>query len=694
MLKITYKLLLIIMTISLAQSQPLDKKIKPEPLEDIRLKFPETSVHYLSNGIKVYLIEDERQPLLNIRLLVGGGSSYDIIENKAKPGLAELTAEMLTKGTDKLKALDIAKTLDGVGASINSSASNDYLSIYISSLNKHLDKVLNIANDIITNPNFNNEEIEKAKSQFKASIMAEKSNPSSLAGKLAALISYGENHPYSQINSEESIESIERKDLVYYHQTYFKANNISIAVSGDYKELGILNLLEKYFGTIKKAELPKIEIPETKSMPKGVYFIERPGSAQSTVRYVFNTVPYASDDYEYLNFASSIISGGFSGRLFKTLREKYAYTYSPTGGLGSNKYANVYLCGSDVRNDVTDSSITVIMEQVNDLAENVPSTEEFEAIKKYKYGSYLMAFENTDYVMSLIQNSEFKGKRLEKLESYPARLKQMKPRAVQNVARKYLNQDNAFIVVVGNKDVKEKLEKFGNIFEYDMDINPLSGKNAQYKETSITVDELLGNYSESIGSEDEVNFNSIIVNSEEEMSMQGKTFKGKTITKYQNGKYHSFSNFDIFTQEEWFDGENYFRAMNGNIEKDDPANDPMFKLEKDFFGVQKLNKLNFDCTILGEKKGQIVLESKDKDGSTLYNFNSETFLLESTEATKNTPMGMMVIKVMYNDYKKFDELNLPTEIKVLSPVMNKYSKNSYKINTEIDENDFKPNAKK
>jgi len=683
------------MTISLAQSEPLDKKIKPEPLEDIRLKFPETSVHYLSNGIKVYLIEDERQPLLNIRLLIGGGSSYDIIDgNDAKPGLAELTAEMLTKGTDKLSALDIAKTLDGVGASISSSASNDYLSVYISSLNKHLDKVLNIAKDITSKPKFDEDEIKKAKSQFKASIMAEKSNPSSLANKLAALVSYGSDHPYSRTNSEESIVSINRKDLVYYHKTYFIANNVSIAVSGDYKELGILDLLEKYFGNMPKGELPKVEIPETKSMPKGVYFIERPGSAQSTVRYVFNTVPYASDDYEYLNFASSIISGGFSGRLFKTLREKYAYTYSPTGGLGANKYANIYLCGSDVRNDVTDSSITVIMEQVNDLAENIPSDEEFEAIKKYKYGSYLMSFENTDYVMSLIQNSEFKGKRLEKLETYPARLKQMKPRAVQNVARKYLSQDQSYIVVVGNKDVKEKLEKFGNIFEYDMDINPMSGKDAKYKETSITVDELLSNYSEAIGSDDVEKFSSIIVNSEEEMSMQGKSFKGKTVTKYKNGKYHSYSNFDIFTQEEWYDGENYFRAMNGNIEKDDPANDPMFKLEKDFFGIQKLNRLNFECTILGEKNEQIVLESKDKDGSTIYNFNSETYILESTEAIKNTPMGMMVIKVMYNDYKKFGDLNLPTEIKVLSPVMNKYSKNTYKINPEIDENEFKPNAEK
>ena len=686
MLKIIYTILILIMTINLAQSDEIDLTKKPVPLEDISLKFPETHIKYLQNGIKVYLIEDNRQPLINIKLLIGGGS----VRDGDKQGLAELTAEMMSKGAGNKSALDIAKILDGVGASISTSAGNDFSSIYISTLNKHIDKVLSLAKLIVSDPKYDNGELKKAKEQFKAALMGEKSDPSTLASKLSTLISFGEEHPYSNLMSEESIESIKSEDLLNYYKTYFIANNVSIAVSGDYKKLDIIGLLEEYFGEWKNGELINIDLPEPKPMPKGIYFIERPGSAQSTVRYVFKTVPYSSEEYEYLNFATSMISGGFSGRLFKTLREKYAYTYSPTGRMSSYKYANYFACGSDVRNDVTDSSINVIMEQVTDLAKNIPSKEEFDAIKKYKYGTYLMSLENTDYVMSLIQNAEYKGKRLERLVSYPKRLQAMTEKSINNVARKYFRPEDSYIVVVGNKEVKEKLEKFGQIFEYDMDILPMSGAKAKYNEISISVRELLENYAEAIGSEDSEKYKSITVESEVDITLQGQTHKGKSITKFKAGKYFNSSDYGLFTQGEWFDGTTYWSALNGNISKSSQKQDALFKLEKDFFGIQNVDKFGFECKILGEKSGQIVLETKDVEGEIIYKFNSDTYILESSESKKNTPMGMMILTTVYDNYKKFETLLLPTKIKIISPIISKTSINTYKFNEDIDDSEFFP----
>ena len=137
-------------------SNTVDMTKRPESLESKDFTFPKFTEKTLSNGLKVFFVEDKEQPTLNLNFVFKGGK---LAEKKAD--VADFMATLLNKGTKKRSALDIAESLDGIGADISASASNDYVNLSVFTLTKHQDNVLEILTDIILNAKFSDEELEK-----------------------------------------------------------------------------------------------------------------------------------------------------------------------------------------------------------------------------------------------------------------------------------------------------------------------------------------------------------------------------------------------------------------------------------------------------------------------------------------------------------------------------------------------------
>jgi len=258
---------------------PLDLTKKPEPLEVPKFVFPENSQFTLSNGLKVFVVEDHEQPTVSMNLLIPGGASMD----GKKSGLAELCAAMLTKGAGKLEAKDIANIIDGLGASLSGKTGRDYITVSADFLKKHTTEVVDIFSEILTQPKFDEDELEKLQKIKLSEITEEKSNPNSLISYLGAKAIYGDEHPYSQHPNEKSIKSIKIKDVKEYYKKYFVPNNSSLVIVGDVNADEIQKMMEIKLFQWKSGEIPKIEIPAPKPKPLGVYFVERPGSVQSSI---------------------------------------------------------------------------------------------------------------------------------------------------------------------------------------------------------------------------------------------------------------------------------------------------------------------------------------------------------------------------------------------------------------------------
>lgn len=669
---------------AIAQDYKLGEK--PEPLESKKFEFPSYKEATLDNGLRVFVIEDHEQPMLSFNILMPGGDALE-----AKKDAAGFTAALLMKGTKTKSALDISKTLDGLGADLSVSNSTEFTSVSGSSIIKHKDVLFNILVDVLTNPTFPKEELEKFKVQAKAGIKSEKSNPGSLASNMAKKALFGMDHPYSSVSTEETIDAVTVEDIKKYYKDFYLPNSSTMVIVGDFKTDAIIKELNSKLSTWKKGDVIKLDIPKPKPMPKGIYFIERKGSVQSAVRYANMTVPFNDPDYMNINVASHVINSSFAGRMFKIIREKHSYTYSPTGGHSSNRFYNYSIFGSDVRNNVTDSTIMSINDEIlGDLYKKGPTKEEMETIKQFRIGQFYLSFESSGFLGSMIQSYDFKGVPIRMIKEYPNQYEKVSALDVQKAVTKYLNPAEGYVVVVGDPSVKEQLEKFGPVFTYDTDYKPATGLT----EASIDADDLLENYKEALGGESELNdYNVIEATGSVTMSSGGQSLPGKTEMIFtKSGKMYRLVDLNVYKSEELYNGTTGWEiSTSGTIKKE--GNDlKSMKFDADPFKYANATKHGYKLEVKGTKGNQVVAEMKDGDKlvETLY-FNKENYLLEKVEMLQETPRGSLLVVVSYSDYKEIDGMKLPTVSKTETPMFNMETTYEYKVNaTTFPDSKFEP----
>jgi zinc protease len=675
--------------ISFSQESDSTLSEKPESMPEREFEFPEFQKITLDNGLKVFLIEDHEQPTITLRLLVGGGNSVD--GNKA--GLSIMASELIKKGTKKLDALSLVKKIDGVGGRLTANSNDDFVTVKISGLTKHLDLFMDVCSQMIISPTFPNTEIEKLKPRFLAKIKQEKENPRKIADALSKKVIYGDNHPYSSEPDENSIKSIKQKDIINYYNKYFVPDNSSLAVIGDFNKDEIIEKIKEYFlEWDKSSENLNIEVPEGKPKPLGVYFVERPGSVQSTIMFATNTVACNNRDYDLLTVATSVISGGISGRLFKTLREKYSYTYAPFGNMTKSKFNGRYFCGADVKKEVTDSAITIMLEQIRALCSQTPNTEEVSLVKTYLSGSYKMSFENSDHIAALIQNTDFYGKPINEVESYAQRIIGYSPYTIRNIANKYLKPEEVYIIVVGSPEIKNKLASFGKIYDFDQNLIPLSGENAKLENTGYDAEKLLEKYIEALGGKENLDsIHTVIDSAKVEMNSQGNLMEGDLIY-YQKAPDKKYSIFDmnVFKQYMWVDGKDVWIRLS-NIQKMESKEAEKLKYDAVLFKDAKLLEYNYQCKVLGKQGNMILMKAVSPAGfESVYYFNDDTFLIEKIERNEETTEGVIPITEYFKGYVEVNRVLFPKVIETVSPLYKIKTVNSYTINQPLDDTLFRP----
>ncbi|MFH1051127.1 MAG: insulinase family protein [bacterium] len=690
-MKKVFVFIILIILVALQYAKATDSTIvsKPEPLPEKEIKFPEYKEFTLDNGLKVFVFEDHRQPTISFRLLIAGGKSVDTL----KPGIADITASLLTKGTKKLTALDLAKKIDGVGADISASAGTDFITVQASGLKKHLSTILDVYSQVITGPVFPDKEFEKIVPQMIAAIRQEKADPRLIASKIARKAIYGEQHPYALFASEKSIGIINISDIKNYYINNFIPNNATLAIIGDVKANDIIKEIKKKFKNWEKSNKDfTYNIPSIKSLPLGVYFVERPASVQSTIMFATKAVAYTNKDYDLLGVATNVISGGIAGRLFRTLREEYSYTYTPFGNISQNKYTGWYFCGADVKNVVTDSALKVMLKQITSLTQELTKEDELKRVKTYQSGTYKMAFESSDYIAALIQNADFYGKPIEELAAYANKIMNFSPHAIKNIASQFLNPSKGYLIIVGSPEVKEKLSQFGKLYDFDLDLNPLSGEKAKMEPISMTSNELIEKYINSIGGRDSLNNIQTVIDSAQVEMISGSNVMKGTLIQYQKSPGKKYMDFDmnVFRQQVWVDGKDVWVKLN-QVEKMETDESEKFIYDAQIFKDTRLVDMGYNCSILGKQGNTILMKAVSPKGfASTYFFDAKTFHINKIERVETTGRGTLPITETIKEYVEIAGMKFPKVIESVTPLNTIITVHYYIINQPIDDNLFLP----
>ncbi len=478
-IKITIFLLIIIFMTNNISAQNNNEKLdrtkppKPGPPKDVQ--FPDYFDTTLPNGINVLVIENNKIPAVSVRMVFKNAGSFN---DGDKYGLASMTAEMLAKGTTKRSATEIAEEIDFVGGSLNAGSDWDGSYISLSVLRKHLNTGIDILSDVAQNPVFAEEELARVKEQRLSSILQGKDDAGNLSDKKFSKVVFG-NFPYANPpeGTEQSVKNITRADLEDYYKKNYYSGNLIIAYVGDISKEEALNITADRFTNLPKdvaINLNSFEFKPVEGKNK-VYIVNKPGAVQSNLRIGHIGIARNNPDYIAVTIMNTILGGYFGSRINYNLREKHGYTYGARSGFNPHLLSGDFSVDTDVRNEVTDSSITLIFDELKSITSAEVTDEELETVKNYTTGIFPLQLETANAVASRVINLKLYNLPKDYYSKYISAINSLTKQDILNAAKTYIHPEDMYIVVSGDAvAIKDKLAKFGEVLVYDADGNQIT----------------------------------------------------------------------------------------------------------------------------------------------------------------------------------------------------------------------------
>ncbi len=479
------------------EKEVLDRSIQPKPGPAPVIKIGEYQTFELANGLKVFVVENHKIPRLSYSLVL----DYDPIFEGDMAGYTQFAGDLMRTGTTTRTKDQIDEAVDMIGARLNTSAGG----MSASCLTRHNEVLLDIMSDVLLNAKFKPEELEKIRKQALSGLEADKNDPAAISQHVNSVIVYGSNHPYGENMTEETAKKISLEKCDEFYKTYFKPNIAYLAIVGDISLEQAKPLVEKYFGSWQRGDVPKANYPTPKPPARTVVaIVDRPSAVQSTINvtYPVDLKPGSPDDIK-ARLTNSILGGG-TFRLYNNLREKHGWTYGAYSSLNSDKLIGEFNASSEVRNLVTDSSFTEILAEMNRLRTETVPGDELNMVRNYMMGNFGRSLENPATIANFAISTARYNLPKDYYSTYLTRLAAVTPADVQQTAQKYIRPDNAYLLMVGKADeIAPKLKRFsksGEVVYYDIEGKVYDpDKKLKPAPAGVTADQVINNYINAIG---------------------------------------------------------------------------------------------------------------------------------------------------------------------------------------------------
>jgi len=655
MKKIVFLFLSVLVAISV--NAQLDRSKMPAAGPAPKINIEDAKTFELKNGLKVIVVENHKVPVVSYSLSL----DIDPIFEGDKAGYISMAGDLMRAGTTTKSKAEIDEAIDFIGAVLSTNPK----SIYASSLKKHSNELLDLMADVLYNPVFPQEELDKSVKQMLTGIKADKEDPSSIANNISGALLYGKDHPYGEMITEQTVENITVDDIKNYHETYFRPNVAYLVIVGDITMKEAKKQAKTYFAKWEEKDVPehKYKAPATFDGPK-VVVANKDAANQSTIdlTYTVNLKP-GDDDLIKARVMNGILGGGSSGRLFQNLREDKAFTYGAYSSLSSDDLIGSFSASAQVRTSVTDSAFTEIIYEMNKMRTELVSEEDLNLVKNMIAGSFSRSLEDASTVARFALNIQKYNLPKDYYQTYLEKLSEVTLEDVQAMAQKYLSPDNALILAVGNvPEMKKKLTQFsasGDVAMYNYYAEEV--KSMPLPE-GLTAEKVIEDYVKALGGAEAVN----AVNN---YSMEGSmTVQGMNLTMKM---YSSRPNKSCV---ETYMGDNLMskQVCNGEAAK---VVSPMgeqnlegeqlesMKVEAMIFPETQFSELGFTAELLGsedvEGDDSYKMKITNPTGKTQIVYFSRSTGLKVKEVSE-TPQGNVVSLI--TEYTDVDGVKFPKAI--------------------------------
>lgn len=437
----------------------------------------------LPNGMVVFLQEDHELPIIDGTARIRGGSRS---EPASKVGMLDIYGEVWRTGGTKTQTGDqLDDYLEVRAAKVETGNTVDSTTIAWSCLKEDFDDVFKAFNDVLREPEFRADKLDLAQKEMYDSISRRNDDVGALAARESVKLAYGANNPYARQPEYATVAAVTRQDLVDWHHAHVHPNNIILGIVGDFDSVAMEAKLRQAFGDWPKGPaVNKEEKIEFQPAKPGYYLVAKEDVNQSSIRMTELGIRRDNPDYYAAQVFNEAFGGGFSSRLFKSIRTAQGLAYGVGAGIGAAfDHPGIVRVSMSTKSATTVESIQALYKEIDGLQQNPISDDEIKRAKDSILNSFVFNFDSPEKVLHERMAYEFYGYPPDYLERYRAGIEKVGKADVARAATKYLHKDRLAVLVVGNTaDFDKPLDSLGPVTKIDVSIPPPPAEKGEKEE--------------------------------------------------------------------------------------------------------------------------------------------------------------------------------------------------------------------
>jgi zinc protease len=413
---------------------------------EFNVQLPPCKKHTLSNGVEVFSIDMGGEDTLMLNWVFFAGNWYE-----KKKMSASATNYLLKNGTSRLTAFGVNEHFEYYGSYLNRNCYNETAELTLHCLNKHVNELVPVVAEIITDSVFPEEELSiyKQNSQQRLKVSLQKCE--FVAGQLIDAYLFGEDHPYGKYSRLTDYEELRREEIIEFYKRYYQEGRCVIFAAGKLPA-DLFDQLEQYFGklplrphTANDETIVHDVLPATQ---KKQHITIDPQGVQSAIRIARPFPNRHHPDFQKAMVLNNVYGGFFGSRLMTNIREEKGYTYGIYSYLMNHVERSGWMISTEAGRDVSDATVSEIYKEMKRIREDLVDEDELMVTRNYMIGTILGDLDGPFQVAARWKNLILNG--LDETYFYKSieTIKTVSPEELQQVADRYLRPEEFYELLV------------------------------------------------------------------------------------------------------------------------------------------------------------------------------------------------------------------------------------------------------
>ncbi len=409
---------------------------------DFILNLKPCTKYTLNNGIEVYAIDAGAEEVMSLEWVFYAGNWFE-----EKNLVAASTNFLLRNGTSAKTAFQINEHFEYYGSYLNRACYNETATITLHCLTKHINELLPVVKELITDSVMPQTELDIYKQNMKQRLKVNLKKSDFVASRMIDAHLFGEAHPYGKFSSAEAFDALQREELVKFYEQYYRNGKLVLFVAGKLPA-GLDQLLNTWFGDLPNKPVALNTIVPHPSTEKKFRITNDPAGVQGSIRIARPFPNRHHPDFLKVQVLNALLGGFFGSRLMSNIREEKGYTYGIHSYLLNHIHTSAWMVSTEAGKDVAEATISEVYKEMEDLREELVDEEELLLVRNYMMGGILGDLDGPFQIIARWKNIVLNNLTEQYFYDSINTIKAISAEEIQELAKKYFKPEDFYELVV------------------------------------------------------------------------------------------------------------------------------------------------------------------------------------------------------------------------------------------------------